>query len=233
MRAAGIKGWQGIQEEILRRITAQEWRPGQLIPTEIDLAREFNCARATVNRALRNLASSGIVERKRKADTRIAMLPIRRATLAIPIMRHEIERKGGGYGYKLLVRSCDIRSCTASRWLRAPADTAFLHLQAVHLADGMPYAFEDRWINLETLPRARSVDFAQVSANEWLVGNVPFEAGDISFSAVDASRDEAMALQCEEGQALFMIERTTRSARGSITAVRIVFAPGHQIHTEI
>lgn len=233
MTSAPVRGWQGVQAEILRRIAAQEWVPGDLIPNEADLAEQFGCARATVNRALGNLASSGILERRRKAGTRIAALPTRRAMLSIPVLRREIEARGGKYGYTLL-------SCTRAApppdvcaRLAVAGGEVLLHLQAVHLLDGQPYVFEDRWINLATLPQAGEVDFAAVNANEWLVGNVPFEAGDIAFSATNASSEEARILGCEEGRGLFVIDRTTRSSRGSITAVHLVFAPGYRMLAEL
>ena len=69
------------------------WKPGELIPNEADLAIEFGCARATVNRALRALAETGILDRRRKAGTRVALHPVRKVTLEIPIIRHEVEQK--------------------------------------------------------------------------------------------------------------------------------------------
>ena len=37
----GIKGWEDIRAEVLRRIRARDWQPGAQIPTEEDLAAEF------------------------------------------------------------------------------------------------------------------------------------------------------------------------------------------------
>ena len=51
-------GWEDIRAEVLRRIRARDWPPGALIPGEEALAEEFGVARATVNRALRDLAES-------------------------------------------------------------------------------------------------------------------------------------------------------------------------------
>jgi GntR family histidine utilization transcriptional repressor len=90
----GSKGWEDIRAEVLRRIRAREWHPGAQIPTEEDLAAEFGVARATVNRALRELATAGVLERRRKAGTRVAALPVRKATLDIPVIRQEIEARG-------------------------------------------------------------------------------------------------------------------------------------------
>ena len=64
---------------------ARSWGRGVAIEgVAIDeLAAEFGCARSTVNRALRELAEAGFLERRRKAGTRISPDPVRKATLKI------------------------------------------------------------------------------------------------------------------------------------------------------
>ena len=89
-----INTWQDVQREVLGRIQNRVWKPGDIIPNEVDLAKEFGCARATVNRALQAVADSGLLDRRRKAGTRVAVNPVRKATLEIPIIRQEIEQRG-------------------------------------------------------------------------------------------------------------------------------------------
>ena len=89
--------YQDIQRDVLDRIKSREWEPGDLIPNEETLADTLGCARATVNRALRELAQAGIIDRKRKGGTRVSISPIRKALFDIPIIRKEIEYKGYKY----------------------------------------------------------------------------------------------------------------------------------------
>ena len=233
MTAAGLRSWQAVQGEVRRRIDTRVWKPGEMIPNEADLSLEFGCARATVNRALRELAQSGLLERRRKAGTRVAMHPVRKATLDIPVIRHEIEGRQQAYSHMVLTCErmkppADIRA----RMRVGPQDE-LLHLVSVHLADARPHVFEDRWINPRSVPAIEEVDFSKVSANEWLVVNVPFERGDISFSAMTAGAREAGILACREGEGLFVIERTTWRNGESITVVRQTFAPGYRMHTTL
>ena len=67
--------WQAVQDIVLERIQNGIWPEGELIPTECDLAAELGCARATVNRAMQALAENGVVERRRKVGTRVAIHP--------------------------------------------------------------------------------------------------------------------------------------------------------------
>ena len=52
--------FQDVRDEVMRRIEARVWDQGALLPTEADLAEEFGCARATVNRALREVDASPV-----------------------------------------------------------------------------------------------------------------------------------------------------------------------------
>ena len=52
-----------IQNYILQKIESGEYAAGDKIPSEIELARQFDVSRLTVNTAVKELANSGIVER--------------------------------------------------------------------------------------------------------------------------------------------------------------------------
>lgn len=225
--------WQAVQEEVLRRIHDREWKPGDLIPGEAALADEFGCARATVNRALRELAAAGLLDRRRKAGTRVTLDPVRKATLDIPITRLEIEGRGAAYGYTLIEATTAAPPVAARAALGSEMGTELLHVRSVHLADGKPYVYEDRWIDPDAAPGIREVDLTRVSANEWLVRNAPFTRGDVAFSAESADAADAEALGVAPGDALLVLRRTTWSAERPITSVRLAYAPGHAIRTTI
>ena len=87
-------GWADIAEEARRRIFRRDWAPGDTIPGEVELAREFGVSRVTVNRALRALAEEGVLDRRRKLGTRVAERPVRRASFAIRLIRDDIEGLG-------------------------------------------------------------------------------------------------------------------------------------------
>ena len=233
MTAAENQRWQTIQDEVLRRIHSREWKPGELIPNEVALAEEFSCARATVNRALRNLAEAGLLDRRRKAGTRIALQPVRKATLNIPVIRQEIMQRQQRYGYALI--SCETKSPPADILARMQlqSDANTLHIIALHLADNKPYVYENRWLNIDSVPAIVNVDLSTQSANEWLVTHAPFTHGDISFSATNATPQDAEILSTQPDIALFLIERSTWNQQTSITSVRLTFAPGYRMHTII
>ena len=224
-----MAGWEDIRAEVLSRIRSKAWPLGTLIPGEEALAQEFGVARATVNRALSELARSGVLERKRKAGTRVAMRPVRRATLEIPVIRQEVERRGQTYAYRLLADAPETPPLPVALRLRLPAGAVLRHLTCLHSADGRPFICEDRWLNPAALG-GQQPDFAAQSANEWLVANMPYNAGDIAFSAAGAGADDAAAFGIDPGTPLFMVERATWTADTAITFVLLAYAPGYRLH---
>ena len=233
MSQTSIKNWQSVQDEVLRRINSRRWKPGDLIPNEVDLAAEFGCARATVNRALQNLADSGLLDRRRKAGTRVALHPIRKATLEIPVIRKEIEGKGYTYRYALINAETVSPPQDLIGRMQLRPDDKILHVICIHMANGKPYVLENRWINPRVVPEVIGVKFVDQSPNEWLVENVPLSSGDITFSAISASKFEADIMDCKTGEGLFVIDRSTWRGGEAITSVRLTYAPGYQMHTDI
>ena len=225
--------WQSIQAELRRRINERVWQPGEQVPNEAELAAEFGCARTTVNRAMRELAAAGLLDRRRKAGTKVALNPVRKATLNIPITRLEVERRGARWGHAVLERETVTPPALIASRLGLSHDTELLHLRSLHCADHQPFLYEDRWINLAAVPEVLEADFGAVSANEWLVQNAPFTRGDISLSAANATATEAEGLGVGEGAALFIVERVTWDGKRPVTAVRLAYTPGYQMHTVI
>ncbi len=233
MNVQNAQTWQSVQKEVLRRIHAREWKPGDLIPNEAELAKEFRCARPTVNRALRSLAEGGLLERRRKAGTRVAVQPVAKATLNIAVIRHEVEDRGARYGYQLALREVRVAPTHISAALSVGVQERLLHVMALHLSNDTPYALEDRWINTIHVPSAIEQDFRSISANEWLLQSVPYTRGEIAFAARPATAENAKHLNCPENSALLAVNRLTWDHDQSVTAVQVLFAPGHQMRTHI
>lgn len=227
------QSWKNIQAQIRQRIAAREWEPGDLIPGESQLAQQLGCARATVNRALQGLADAGLIERRRKAGTRVKLYPVRKATLEIPITRLEVEQSGATYRHQIKKKKIVKTPPSLAKHLNLSAAENLLHLSSVHYANQKPFLYEERYICIATVPAIANIDFEQVSANEWLVRNAPFTHGDVAISAENASSLEAEQLQTREGAAIVVIDRTTWNQAKLITNVRLAYAPGYRMYSAI
>lgn len=228
-----INTWQIIKNNVLRRLSERHWLPGDTLPSEIEFAREFGCARATVNKALNELASAGILERKRKSGTRVAINPVRKATLKIPLTRQEIEARGCRYSHVLIENNVERLPPRMTSRFGVPDGARALHHKALHLSDHEPFMYEDRWINIIALPEILDVDFTSINANEWLVGHAPYSRGELSILSCPATQDDARHLGIDEGQPILIVERTTWSETQPMTFVRLAYRPGYRMNSTL
>ncbi len=223
-----------VQAEVLQRLHTRVWKPGELLPSEADLATEFGCARTTVNRALQAIADDGLLERRRRGGTRVVIHPERKATFNIPVIRQQVEQLGLDYGYQLLSRRLVRPSRLIREKMKISEDVRVLCMRTIHSANERPYVLEKRWIDIDVVPAAQNADFASQSPNEWLVENVPFSGGDLVLGASNANDHEAEVLACESQAALFNAERTTRNTQGAtITFVQLVYAAGYRMTIDL
>jgi len=155
--------YQNIKNEMREWIQTGIWKQGGLIPLEAALAKEFGCACATVNRALRELAQKGILERRRKAGTRVVMPVGRSANFEIPRIRLEIEETGATYRYALLLREVTVPPANVRSKLETSQEIRSLHLHCLHYSNEAPFQFEDRWINLKSIPEVEET----IQMNGW------------------------------------------------------------------
>ncbi|SNY89936.1 transcriptional regulator, GntR family [Cohaesibacter sp. ES.047] len=223
--------WRQIRDEVVRRINERVWQPGALIPNEADLAEEFHCGRTMVNRALRELATAGIVTRKRKAGTRVAINPPHKAVFTIPIIREEVESKGSSYRHSLLIRDQRERPAFLAGAFRVADDTPLIYTETMHFSDNQPYIHEERYTNHVAVPDFADFNLDRISANEWLVQNAPYTGGELSFFAVQADAKLARTFDVAEGYALFATERSTWYQENPITHVRLIYRPGYRMRT--
>ena len=94
---------------------------------------------------------------------------------------------------------------------------------SAHYSNESPFQFEDRWIDLKSIPEAEQEKFEDINPNEWLVKNVPWTNAEHILSAANADAKKAELLSLAEGNALFVIQRRTWRKENLVTYVRIYY----------
>jgi len=64
--------YQQIKTLITQSLVANEWRPGEAIPSEVELATRFNVSQGTVRKAIDELATENILVRRQGKGTFVA-----------------------------------------------------------------------------------------------------------------------------------------------------------------
>lgn len=212
-----------IYETLRQKIVSGEWPAGYRLPSEHELARAFGCARMTLGKALGALADQRLVTRRRRVGTTVNMPRPQESVLEIHDIEAELLATGVRYAYESLERH--IRRATArdAASLGVPPGTPVLALTGLHRASGRPHALEERLINLQAVPEARSERFTAISPGRWLLQRIPWTEAEHQIGALNADSKIARRLAIRRDTACLTIERNTWSDGQRITHVRVIY----------
>ena len=230
-QSSDATSYKDIKQTVLRRIRSGEWQPDTLLPSEQELAVDFSCTRTTVNRALRELADEGYLERRRKAGTRVLRAPHRQARFTIPLVRDEVEALGGTYRYALVSSENQSSPAWLSARLALQPGQSVIHVRCMHYSGNTPFQYEDRWIVVDSVPQVKQADFTEIGPNDWLVRTVPFTNVELAFLASRADSTVAGFLDVPEGEPVFTAERITWLQGKPVTFAKMYFAAGYRMTT--
>lgn len=212
-----------IFTDLEAQILSGELAPGDQIPFEHELTSLYGCSRGTVSKALSELASRGLVVRRRRAGTFVAQPKAHAAFLAIPDLRAEVKKRGQVYDYRLLKRH--VRPPQDPEEGELSAGGSLLALTCLHSADSVPLALEHRLISLAAAPQAENVDFQSIPPGSWLLESEPWTQAENRIGAVGADKASALLLRIRTGDACLCVERRTWRDGQGVTRVRQIF-PG-------
>jgi DNA-binding LacI/PurR family transcriptional regulator len=80
-----------VYETILNDITSGRFQAGERLPTEAELAKTFSASRTTVARAMRDLKTVGLLNRRRGAGTHLTMRQEKRIALFAPFAQSPVD----------------------------------------------------------------------------------------------------------------------------------------------
>ncbi|MFN4171746.1 MAG: GntR family transcriptional regulator [Pseudorhodobacter sp.] len=223
--------WKSIRADVLERIQSGIWPPGHAVPKEADLSAHYGCTRSTVGRALRDLAQAGFLDRRRRGGTMVAANPVRKAPLEVPIIGEAIRKAGFVHDFRILRAEPSQATETEAVALSIRKGAAVFRYHALHLADGMPFQYESRTINLDTAPELARADLSAMPIDEWLLRNRPLERVTIEISAVPAGPEAASLLETGPDVPVLLVRRVSWARQRSIGLLHLYHRPGHMIRT--
>jgi GntR family histidine utilization transcriptional repressor len=217
---------QRILSEMEQNILTGRWPPGHKVPSEQQLAQQYECSRMTVNKVVTQLARAGLVQRRRKIGSVVLPQKAQSAILEIYDIREEVKAAGKAYNHRILARNIRPADRQEAERLGLARSKAVADLTCLHYAGDTPFCLEQRLINLEVVPEAETETFDTLSPGPWLLDHVPWSAAEHRIDARGADTMEASHLEIVPGSPVLVVERQTWRLDQSVTTVRLTYPGG-------
>ncbi|MDD1793739.1 GntR family transcriptional regulator [Enterovibrio makurazakiensis] len=157
-----------ISELLRREISAGYWLPGERLPTEAELAKKLGVAVGTLRKALTELESNGLLERKQGSGTYVKNAPD--SSAVYHFFRLELKSGGGLPNADVLNLERHTNTYVASL-LGLPSNAPLWRFRRLRKLDQQPAAMEEIWIDgrhSEHIPREDVIESLYVFYREKL-----------------------------------------------------------------
>ncbi len=213
-----------IKQHVLDRIQSGALKPGDAIPGEEALAREFGVSRMTVNRAMRELSDEQVVDRIQGAGTFVAQQKFKATLVEIRNIADEIAARGHRHHSELqLLERARAGEGLARRFGLKPGATLF-HSVVVHFENEQPIQVEDRHVNPTVAPDYLSQDFTTQTPNAYLMRVAPLQGVNFEIEACEPPPRISEMLHMPASEPCLVLHRQTHS-QGMVASVASLWHP--------
>ncbi|MDI1237501.1 MAG: histidine utilization repressor [Polaromonas sp.] len=220
-----LPAYEQVKAFIKARISAGTWKPGDPVPSEAALAAQFGISRMTANRALRELTAEGMVTRIQGSGTRVAELHRISSRLTIRDIHEEVVERGHVHTTRVLMVEAEKASVDLARSLGLRTGTRVFHTMLVHLENGVPIQYEDRYVNPAAAPDFLETDFTRTTPTHHLLQHAPLTEASYSIEACLPTAQEARHLGIKRGEPCLAMMRRTVSGAHVASVARLIY-PG-------
>lgn len=222
------------QIELALRERLSALAPGERLPSDEELCREFGVSRMTARHAMQRLAEDGLVERLPGRGTFVAAAPSHRHADRLMAFSHEMARLGRLAASRLLER--DIRPSTAeqaaSLGLR-PTEPVVV-VRRVRLADGLPMALETAVLVRRIADVVLAADLEHGSLHEALAtAGLHLRRGNATITAEAATAEDVRLLGIARGDPLLVERRVIHDAAGRAVEATESRYPGERYALDV
>ena len=197
-----------------------KWSPGDLLPSEAMLCRQFGVSRGTVVKAIDVLLAEGLLRRRQGVGTFVTRPALHRSPGYLLGFSETVRRQGRTPTHRLLRQ----RRLTGREALQYGCDEPALLLERARLVDGLPWALHTALIPTRiaaAIPALMGPDSEVEQADFSLyrtfdAAGMEIEHADETINVRLATEREAALLDIELPSAVMLVHRSSFDAAGRL-----------------
>ena len=205
--------YQQIKLLILQSLEAGEWKPGESIPSEMDLAGRFRVSQGTVRKAIDELASENLVVRRQGKGTFVATHAEQHVRYRfLKLMPDSGDRDSEGPAQRAVLECKRVRApAEVARALGLRPGDAVLQVRRVLSFRGVPTILEDLWLPGNAFKGLNAEHMASFVGPTYAMFEVEFGVrmvrAEEKIRAVAADASQAALLGVDPRSPLLSVER--------------------------
>jgi GntR family transcriptional regulator len=199
-----------IEEHIKGLIDSGGLKPGDVLPSERELAESFNISRMTVRQAITNLVNKNLLYRKKGSGTYVSHHKFEQSLHGLTSFSEDMRSRGFEPGNKLIHFELSSPTEELVHHFSLQGEDLVYKIKRIRLANGEPMAIETSYIPVKLIP-GLSQEILSKSLYQYVEEQIGIKLGHASqtIEASAATEDDAKHLQLELGEPVLFIQRET------------------------
>jgi GntR family transcriptional regulator len=205
--------YQQIKSLILQSLEAGEWKPGEAIPSEMDLAARFRVSQGTVRKAIDELAAENLVVRRQGKGTFVATHAEQHVRYRfLKLMPDSGDRDSEGPAERAVLECKRVRATAeVARALALRTGDAVVQMRRVLSFGGVATILEDVWLPGNAFKGLSAEQLAGHQGPMYAMFELEFGVrmvrAEERIRAVAADAQQAALLDVAQGAPLLSVER--------------------------
>ena len=205
--------YQQIKGLILQSLQDGEWKPGELIPSEMDLAARYRVSQGTVRKAIDELSGENLVVRRQGKGTFVATHAEQHVQYRFLKLQPDTgDVQSEGPAQRTIIDCKRLRaSAEIARALSLRSGDAVLQVRRVLAFGGVPTILEDLWLPGQPFKGLTAERLSDYHGPMYALFETEFGVrmvrADERLRAVNPDPEQAQLLQVSETTPLLSVER--------------------------
>ncbi len=217
--------FQQVKDFLLNGLDNNRYPVGSRIPTEMQLAQQFNVSRMTVHKAIRDLVNAGRLVRYQGQGTFVCEQKPVSSFADIRNIADEIRLRGHQYSNHVIRLEQVNASAQIATQLGIRTGSPVFLSSIVHLENDQPVQLEERYINPQFAPDYLLQDFSRITPNQYLTQTCPATDAEHIIEAILPDAASCQLLDISAHEPCLRIHRRTWSQQRLISSAYLTY-PG-------
>jgi len=219
-----IPRYKVIKNHLLDQIESGEIGPKDKTESENVLANRFSVSRLTVQRAIRELVSEGVLNRVQGSGTFVAPKTTRFSLFEVKDLAEEVRQRGSTPSAEVLMQRKIIPGENARTLMELKPDESTFQAIILRKSDDIPFAIEDRYARSDVFENFLEKNFEIESIYEYFGRHSELQTIETTLKAILPDETTQSRLSLNPQDPCLFLERRNWFEGRVVTLTRITFA---------